>query len=125
MRLMDVGLFLIKVCFSKKGSCATKLGELLASGVPVVINDGIGDSGRIVGEHNVGVVLPDASVEAMRRRMAALRALIGDAATSERCRNVARAYFDVETASRKYARLYERVLRPRVASSPCAQGGAI
>jgi glycosyltransferase involved in cell wall biosynthesis len=48
VRLMDLGVFFIKPCFSKLGSAATKLAELLGTGVPVVINDGIGDSGRIV-----------------------------------------------------------------------------
>ncbi len=57
LRLMDLGLFFIKVCFSKKGASATKMGEFLATGIPVVINDGVGDSGRIVREHRAGVVL--------------------------------------------------------------------
>src|SRR5207245_2390890 len=56
-RLMDVGMFFIKPVFSKKGSAATKLGEFLASGVPVVINEGVGDSAEIVRNERVGVVL--------------------------------------------------------------------
>ena len=124
MRLMDVGLFFIKVCFSKKGSCATKLGEFLAAGVPVVINDGIGDSGRVVGEAGAGVVLPAGSVDAMRQCLPALRLLLGDSRTAGRCRDTARVHFDVEEGSRKYARLYERVLQARAASLRCAEGEA-
>lgn len=125
MRLMDVSLFFIKVCFSKKGSCATKLGELLATGVPVVINDGVGDSGRVVRESGAGLVLSAASVEVMRECVPALRELLSDPRTPERCRNAASSHFDVEDGSRKYARLYERVLQARAPSLRCAEGEAI
>src|SRR5207249_3474453 len=48
MRLMHVGVFFIRVCFSKRASAATRLAEFLGCGIPVVINDGIGDSGALV-----------------------------------------------------------------------------
>src|SRR5258706_9840928 len=48
LRLMDVGVFFITPALSTMGTAATKLGEFLATGVPVIINDGVGDSGRIV-----------------------------------------------------------------------------
>ena len=121
LRLMDVGLFFIKVCFSKKGSCATKLGEFLATGVPVVINEGIGDSDRIVRDHATGVVLPEATVAAMRQHLPALLELFADSATQARCRTVARAELDVVEGSRKYGRLYERVLQAQSVSRNAAE----
>jgi glycosyltransferase involved in cell wall biosynthesis len=110
MRLMDVGLFFIKVCFSKQGSCATKLAEFLATGVPVIINDGIGDSGRIVAQHRAGIVLPEASAGALDTAMPDVRRLVADPDAPARCREAARAHFDVIEGTRAYERLYEQVL---------------
>lgn len=125
MRLMDLGLFFIKVCFSKRGSCATKLAEFLATGVPVLINDGIGDSGRIVADHRAGVVLSDASVEALEQRMDDVRAILADGEAPRRCRDAARAHFDVVEGSRAYERLYERVLEQRATSAQHAEARAV
>jgi glycosyltransferase involved in cell wall biosynthesis len=117
VRLMDVGLFFIKPCFSKKGSCATKLAEFLATGVPVVINEGVGDSGALVREHRGGIVLPEPTVTALQQQLPNLIALLADRTTPGRCRAAAREHFDVDDGSRKYARVYDRVLSS-VASLP-------
>lgn len=125
MRLMHVGLFFIKVCFSKKGSAATKLAEFLGTGVPVIINDGVGDSGRIVREHRAGVVLTEASVEALEREWPALTAVLADAGTPARCRAAAREYFDVVDGARRYARLYKQVLEARAPRPRRAEAQAV
>jgi glycosyltransferase involved in cell wall biosynthesis len=125
MRLMDVGLFFIKVCFSKQGSSATKLAEFLATGVPVIINDGIGDSGGIVAEHRAGIVLSEATVAALDGRWAELQAMLADPGTPARCRDAARAYFDVDEGSRAYDRLYERVLAARAPRARRAEARAV
>lgn len=110
VRLMDVALFFIKPCFSKKGSCATKLAEFLAAGVPVVINDGVGDSGSIVRDHAAGIVLPDATTGALRARVPELTTLLADPSTAARCRAAAQEHFDVDAGAGTYARVYERLL---------------
>jgi glycosyltransferase involved in cell wall biosynthesis len=125
MRLMHLGLFFIKVCFSKTGSCATKLAEFLATGVPVIINDGIGDSGRIVADQRAGIVLSEPSVRALEQRMGELRALLADPDTPARCRDAARAHFDVVEGSRAYERLYERVLAARATGARHAEARAV
>lgn len=111
LRLMDLGVFFIKPCFSKKASAATKLGEFLACGVPVLINDGVGDSGTIVREAAAGVVLPVANAGAYETSVEQIRALLRDPATPRRCREAAARYFDLEAGSRTYMELYERIIR--------------
>lgn len=106
MRLMDVGVFFIRVCFSKKGSAATKLGEFLACGVPVIINDGVGDSGWIVRKHDVGVVLSDTAAQEFEQSLPVVKQLFDDPGISDRCRETARQYFDLNEGIRKYAALY-------------------
>jgi glycosyltransferase involved in cell wall biosynthesis len=111
VRLMDVGLFFIKPAFSKKGSMATKLGEFLATGVPVIINDGVGDSGDIVRKAGVGVVLSDVTDESFRGSRWDVETLLQDPDVARRCRVAAAEYFDVEQGVKKYDALYAALLR--------------
>jgi glycosyltransferase involved in cell wall biosynthesis len=113
IRLMDVGLFFIKPTFSKKGSMATKLGEFLATGVPVIINDGVGDSGEIVRKEGVGVVVPALTPEAFRASRWDVEALLNDPEVARRCRATAEDYFDLARGVTKYEALYAAVGRPR------------
>jgi glycosyltransferase involved in cell wall biosynthesis len=110
LRLMDLGLFFIKPVFSKKGSAATKLGEFLATGVPVVINDGVGDSGAIVRNGRAGVVLPDTSRGSFEASVDEVKGLLGDRDAPDRCRRTAETWFDLERGIEKYATLYDRLL---------------
>ena len=109
LRLMDLGVFLIKPCFSKLGSAATKLAEFLGTGVPVVINDGIGDSGRIVRDAHVGVVLPEATPGVFAASVPDVRALLADGATASRCVATARRLFSLADGVARYASLYARL----------------
>lgn len=106
----DVGLCLVASSFSKRASAPTRFGEYLAAGMPVIVTRGVGDLESLVAEHGVGVVLDGEDAEAMARAASAARALAADAATSERCRELARACFDVERGSRRYAALYRTML---------------
>jgi glycosyltransferase involved in cell wall biosynthesis len=108
IRLMDLGLFFIKPELSTKGTVATKLGEFLASGVPVIINDWVGDAGLIVREGRAGVVLPDTSPASFEASIVKVKALLEDRGVAERCRRTAQRWFDLEMGVDKYRRLYER-----------------
>ena len=109
-RLMDVGMFFIKPVFSKKGSAATKLGEFLASGVPVVINDGVGDSGQIVRERHVGVVMNELTAASFAETLPRVSALFDDQPIRARCREAGGALFDAVAGARAYHDIYDRML---------------
>jgi glycosyltransferase involved in cell wall biosynthesis len=109
IRLMHAGVFFIRVCFSKRASAATRLAEFLGCGVPVVINDGIGDSGEIVRAGRAGVVLAETTREAFERSAAPLEALLGDPQTAARCREVAMQEFSLTHGVARYAALYEQL----------------
>lgn len=118
IRLMDLGMFFIKPTLSKKGSAATKLAEFLACGVPVVINDGVGDSGAIVRERQVGVVLPALDAETFERTLERVTSLVRDEPTRRRCRVAAADVFDLNRGAAKYRAVYRAMLeradsRPR------------
>jgi len=57
LSLMSASIFFILPAYSKKASSPTKQGELMAMGVPVICNDGVGDSGEIVRNYNSGFVI--------------------------------------------------------------------
>jgi len=109
IRLMDVGVFFIRACFSKRASAATKLAEFLGCGVPVVINDRIGDSGDFVRNAGAGVVLDDADPARFDGATDALMRLVADPATSGRCREAALRTFSLANGVASYGTLYEQL----------------
>jgi glycosyltransferase involved in cell wall biosynthesis len=78
--------------------------------MPVIVTPGIGDLVTIVERHRVGVVLDGDDDAALELAVRDLEQLLDDPSLPDRCRAVARELFDVETGSRRYADLYERVV---------------
>jgi glycosyltransferase involved in cell wall biosynthesis len=109
LRLMDLGVMFRRVEFSKKGSLAAKLAEWLASGVPVAVNEGIGDAAALVRRHGVGVVVADDAPAAWEAQLEAIRGLVGDPAARVRCRALAEAQFDIRRSAARYLELYARL----------------
>jgi glycosyltransferase involved in cell wall biosynthesis len=109
VRLLDAGLFFIKPTFAKRASAATKMAELLGCGVPVIINDGVGDSGTIVRDAGVGVVLSTLDAPAFHAALTQVRAALADQAMPARCRQVATEHFDLTVGVDRYRQLYRRL----------------
>lgn len=57
LSILDVSLFFILPSYSKMASSPTKQGELMAMGIPVICNSGVGDSDWVVNEFQSGWVL--------------------------------------------------------------------
>lgn len=57
LSLSKFSLFFIKPVFSKKASSPVKQGEIMAMGIPVVCNDGVGDTSEIVEQAEAGIVI--------------------------------------------------------------------
>lgn len=103
----DLGLFFIMPVFSKRVSSPTKLGEMLACGLPVVTNSGVGDVAEIVAEAGGGVAIDrfdrsayDAAIDTV------------DAAATDplAIRARSRRWFDVETGIDAYDGIYRYLL---------------
>jgi glycosyltransferase involved in cell wall biosynthesis len=95
---------------AKLGSCPTRMGELLASGLPVVANPGVGDVGGIIERYRVGVLVNENTDEAMRAAVVALKALLKDPELPARCRQAAEDWFSLEKGAATYARLYDEAV---------------
>lgn len=57
MKASDINVSFIKPVYSKISSSPTKLGEVLAMGIPVITNKGVGDVENIMEQVNGGLVL--------------------------------------------------------------------
>lgn len=104
----NLNLFFIKQSYSKKASSPTKLGEILAMGLPVICNDGVGDVADIVRQTNGGTVVSDlenAGYEAAARSIPALLQKDGS-----KLRQKAQEYYDLRTAIGRYQGEYKRLL---------------
>ena len=108
----DAGVAFIKPCFSKLASSPTKYAEYLACGLPLIINQGIGDSDTLITREKAGVLLRDFSQSDYRSAIAALEDfVVQPEQTRRRNREVAERLFDVRRVGvERYAHLYERVL---------------
>jgi len=108
----DAGLAFIKPCFSKLASSPTKYAEYLACGLPLIINQGIGDSDTLITREKTGVLVRDFSQTEYRSAIAAIEDFVGQPEpVRRRGREVAERLFDVRRVGvERYAHLYESVL---------------
>jgi radical SAM superfamily enzyme YgiQ (UPF0313 family) len=110
MQIADAGIFFINP-YKKIGSSPIKMGEFLASGVPVIINPGVGDTENIVRDNRVGVVIDEFKEDAYRKGIEEIVSLRreGDR-LKQRCRDTAQKYLSLNDGVRKYVGLYKAML---------------
>lgn len=109
----DLGLSFIRPCFSKTGSSPTKVAEYLASGMPVVVNAGIGDQGDLALDSEACIVLgsyDDAELDRGAKAALAL-AMVPHATRSGASRRVVDARFSLtKLGVPRYDALYRRLI---------------
>ena len=59
----DWGISFIKPSFSKTASSPTKMGEMLAMGIPLIVNSNVGDVQQIIEQTNGGICITKMDVE--------------------------------------------------------------
>jgi glycosyltransferase involved in cell wall biosynthesis len=78
LSLSKFSLFFIKPVFSKKASSPVKQGEIMAMGVPVVCNDGVGDTSEIVEKSSAGYVIKEFTMTAYDKIIKELQTAVFD-----------------------------------------------
>ncbi|MDQ6652179.1 MAG: glycosyltransferase, partial [Acidobacteriota bacterium] len=110
LKASDIAISFIKPCYSKQSSSPTKIGEYLASGLPIVCNNGIGDLDQLIEKNQVGVLIREFSSAAYLKALRQIDAMRGDKTLAGRLRIVARQEFDlVAVGEARYRRLYQRL----------------
>lgn len=112
IKLADAGLSFIKPCFSKRFSCPTKFGEYLVCGLPVIINAGIGDTGEMVSDNRIGVVIKDfCEKEYLDKTVELLEMLKEGEELSKRCRTTAEKCLSLDIGVGRYQDIYTELVR--------------
>ena len=102
----DCGVSVILPSPCAVATSPTKIGEMLAMGLPVIANDGVGDTAAILAVGGAGAVLADLSQAEIERCAAAARSL---SVPSEEARNVARSWFSLAQGVDYYDDIYRRL----------------
>jgi len=111
----DVSLIFYNRKMSAKGCSPVKLAESLSSGIPVVINSGVGDCDEVVESNNVGAVISGFTEKEYERASEKIHRLLSDRAeTSRRCMAAAKRLFSLESAVGKYKEIYKSLERVNV-----------
>jgi glycosyltransferase involved in cell wall biosynthesis len=108
----DFAVSFIKPGLSKVSSSPTKVGEYLASGLPIIANRGIGDLDEIVERHRVGVLIDRFDDDSYRVALTTMLALLdGDPEVRNRCRHAAEQELSLEGIGvPRYVSLYRRLI---------------
>lgn len=99
----DHGIAFKRASNAEKACSPTKLGEMMALGIPVAVNAGIGDVDRVVADTRAGVIVEGFD----RARLAkALDRLAGNETSPSEIRAGAQRWFDLETGVQAYDSIY-------------------
>lgn len=103
----DASLCFIRPSFSKTASSPTKIGELLAMGIPVISNTGYGDIAELLQDSRLGILLPDFTPASLATAAAQVQPL----AEADRLprRQAAQQWYDLSLALERYASVYARL----------------
>ena len=108
LSLSKYSVFFIKPCYSKQSSSPTRHGEIMAMGIPLITNCGIGDVAEIVKRYNSGVLIKDLNQENYSRYSEMIEDIPFD---SQKIRDGAKEYYSLEIAVKKYAKVYQSILK--------------
>jgi glycosyltransferase involved in cell wall biosynthesis len=101
-------LFFIKECYSKLASSPTKHAEIMAMGIPVITNSGIGDVENIVNKYHSGIILQ--KLDMINYNKAAKKIQENIHFDSAEIRHGAEEYYSLENSIGKYLKVYQSVL---------------
>ena len=107
MAAADLGIFFIKPVFSKTASSPTKMGEMLAVGLPIVANAGVGDVQPMIENIGCGVAIGSFDADSYSSALDRLDCL--KTSSLER-RERAFPWFDVDLGIERFDKIYRELL---------------
>lgn len=100
----DIGIAFKQASFAEQGCSPTKLGEMMAMGIPVVVNSGVGDVDRMMEDTGAGVIVDQFDNQAMRNAVDQLGKI---SITKDEIRAGARRWFALEQGVEAYDSIYQ------------------
>ncbi len=105
----DAGIFFITPVFSKLASSPTKFAEYLSCGLPVIVNQKVGDLERYVLDNQVGDIVRGFSQDEYKRSFRKLMSLFQYPQLRHRCAQAAHNNFSLTIGSGIYHNAYLRL----------------
>lgn len=102
--LFNASIFFIKAAYSKKASSPTKQGEIMAMGIPLICNSGIGDTDEIVHKYNSGVVVSELNSATYTKNI-----IQPERFDSTKISEGASSYFSLEEGVNRYLSIYKEI----------------
>ena len=99
--------FCLKENFSVQASMPTKIGEILACGIPLICNSFNSDIEKLINENKVGLTY-DFRKQLTNKDLNKIFKLVYDPNISLNCINTAKSYFSLYEGSLKYNRIYSK-----------------
>jgi len=100
-------VFFIKPCYSKMSSSPTKHGEIMAMGIPVITNAGVGDVEEIVNKYQAGIVLKEMNKNEFIKTAEVIAS--GKTFDEELIKKGAKEFYALDKAVQKYLKVYRRI----------------
>lgn len=108
LSLSSYSIFFIKPCYSKQSSSPTKHGEIMAMGIPVITNGGVGDVEEIVSTTSSGIVINEFTDDVYEKAITEIEQKQDyDKAA---IRAGAQKWYALDNAIEKYTRIYKAIL---------------
>ena len=108
LSLSTYSIFFIKKCYSKISSSPTKHGEIMAMGIPVITNEGVGDVSMIVKRYNSGIVLNAMNYKTFQETIIKIKS--GLEFDKIRIREAAEEFYSLNNAIQNYLKVYRVIL---------------
>ncbi len=108
LALSRFSVFFIKPCYSKQSSSPTKHGEIMAMGIPLITNSGVGDVQTIVEQYHSGIVIHEFNQQ--QYKIAAENIASGVPYNMQQIREGAMEFYSLSAAIEKYTRIYNNIL---------------
>lgn len=103
--IFDTAIFFIRPSYSKKAASPVKQGEIMAMGIPLICNAGVGDTDSIVKKYKAGTVIEELNDETYRANF--IRKEMFD---SQEIMKGAKDYFSLEEGLNQYEWIYTKIL---------------
>lgn len=104
----DLSIFFIKPAYSKKSSSPTKMGELMAMGIPSICNADVGDVELIMNKTNGGYCLKTLNSDSFKKTIDQLNEW--DENASKNIRESSKQFYDLKKGLNSYLSIYQQLI---------------
>ena len=104
----DFSIFFIKPVFSKQASSPTKQGEIMAMGIPIVCNSGVGDTDYVIDKYDGGILVAEFAAESYQNVVQNIDTL--KQLNKSKIKTGAEDFYSLEKGILEFAKAYQSAL---------------